>query len=267
NGVGYYGLVGTPDIDYFDRSTSLGSGLTAEYRTSDNIGTGRGANGMGNTAEIAGVDVNDTRRQKYVPDDLVEYEVRRTEGGEWMNYTRNFVSGNYNVYLRVACRAVQTVNLDRVTSDPSTIGQTTAPLGVFQVPSTMMLGLYRYVPLTDAAGKPAVLTLSGTNTLRLTVGGPATNVTQYTMYLNYLMFAPATVTRVVLQSASAVSGPYTDDGSAVFNEAAGTFTIPLSGNIRFYRLRHTTQPFPAPDRLVVLRIEGNNIILQDIPIR
>src|SRR5262245_16946534 len=261
NGAGYLGLIGTPDVDYFDRSTAVGSGVTPDYRGSDNVGTARGASGQGNTAEIAGVDVNDTRRQKYVPDNLEEYEVRRTEGGEWLNYTRNFASGNYDAYLRIACRAAQTVNLDRVTSDPSTSGQTTAPLGIFQIPSTTMLGLYRYVRITDASGKAAAVNLSGTNTLRLTVGGPVTNVTQYTMYLNYLLFVPVPQAGDVLQSAPAVSGPYADDASANHNESTRTFTVPASGSMRFYRIRRTGDFFADTIRITGVNVVGANVVI------
>jgi hypothetical protein len=261
NGAGYLGLIGTPDVDYFDRSTSVGSGVTPDYRGSDNVGTARGAIGQGNTAEIAGVDVNDTRRQKYVPDNLEEYEVRRTEGGEWLNYTRNFASGNYNVYLRVACRAAQTVNLDRVTSDPSTTGQTTSPLGIFRVPSTSMLGLYRYVPLTDASGNAIAVPLAGTNTLRLTIGGAATNVTQYTMYLNYLALVPVAQAALFLQSAAAASGSYADDAAANHNDSNRTFTVPISGNARYYRIRRTGEFFATTVRITGVTIVGANAII------
>src|SRR6185369_15004158 len=87
--------------------------------------------------------INDTIRQKYALLDLFEYQVRRTEGGEWMNYTRVFSNSSYNVYLRVACRAAQPVALDRVTSDPSQTNQVTAALGLFNVPNTAMLINYR----------------------------------------------------------------------------------------------------------------------------
>lgn len=259
NGAGYFGLIGTPDVDFFDRSTSPGSGLAAEYRTEDNVGTARGAVGAGNTAELAGVDLNDTRRQKYVPDDLAEYEVRRTEGDEWLNYTRQFASDNYNVFLRVGCRAAQTVSLDRVTSDPSTTGQTTAPLGVFSVPSTAMTQRYRYVPLIDASGKLAVLNLSGTNTLRLTMGGPATNVTQYTMFLNYLAFVPASAAPapgVQLESSVVVTGPFSAESAATIDAAAKTVTVPRTGESRFYRLRAD-----VPYHFKSISITAGNVVM------
>ena len=41
---------------------------------------------------------------------------------------------------------------------------------------------------------------------------------------------------LIVQSASAVTGPYAADDAAVIDTAAGTAVIPLSGNARFYRL-------------------------------
>ena len=254
NGAGYFGLVGTPAIDYFDRSTSLGSGTSPDYRTQDFVGTQAG------TADEVqpGPVLNDTIRQKYATNNLPEYEVRRTEGGEWMNYTRVFSNGNYNAYLRAACRAPQVVSLDKVTSDPTQTNQSTASLGVFNVPSTAILLNYRYVPLTDANGILAAVNLSGTNTLRLTLGGPQTNVTQYTMALNYLVFVPVTVPEIALLSSADVAGTFTADNSATIDASSRTITLPLNGNARFYRLRTVAGP-----RLAISNVRrvGANVVM------
>jgi hypothetical protein len=213
-------LVGTPGVDYFDRSSSPGSGTTPDYRTQDFVGTQAGT-----AAEVQpGPVLNDTIRQKYATNNLPEYEVRRTEGSEWMNYTRTFSNGNYNAYLRAACRAPQAVSLDQVTSDRSQPNQTTALLGVFNVPSTSLLVRYRYVPLTDTNGNLAILNLSGTNTLRLTLGGPQTNVTQQTMVLNYMAFVPAQATA----SRPSLTPGVVSGGNFVFSLAtanAVTYTV------------------------------------------
>jgi hypothetical protein len=241
SGAGYFGVVGTPAIDYFDRSTSAGSGATPDYRATDFVGTQAG------TAEEIDIGpgspvINDTRRQKYALLALFEYQVRGTEGGEWMNYTRVFSNASYNVYLRVACRAAQSVSLDRVTSDPTQTNQSTASLGVFNVSSTSTLINYRYVPLTGANGILAAVNLSGTNTLRLTLGGLQTDVTQHTMALNYLVFVPVTVPEIALLSSADVAGSFTVDNSATIDTSSRTITIPLNGNARFYRLRTVAAP-------------------------
>jgi len=257
NGAGYYGQVGTPGIDYFDYSTSPGSGTTPEYRATDFVGTQAG------TAEEIDIGlgspvINDTIRRKYASLDLFEYQVRRTEGGEWLNYTRVFSNASYNVYLRVACRAAQSVSLNQVTSNPSQTNQTTAFLGAFKVPNTSTLLNYRFVPLTDTNGIQAAISLSGTNTLRLTLGGAQTNATQYTMALNYLVFVPVTVPEIALLSSANVAGSYAKDDSATIDPSSRTITVPMNGNARFYRLRSV-----APPALVItnVRVVGANVVM------
>lgn len=258
NGVGYYNLDGVLDVDFFDRATSPGSGQAAEYRQNDFVGTQAGAT-EADAGTVPPAIINDTIRQQYAALNLPEYQVRRTEGTEWLNYTRSFPAGNYNVYLRAGNRAPQTVNLDRVTSDPTQTNQSTAPLGVFNVPDTGIMVNFRYVPLTDTSnGNPAVLNLSGTNTLRLTIGGSATNVTQYTLALNYLAFVPATVPQVVLLSAADVSGTFAADNSASINTAARTVTVPRTGNTRFYRLQFSV---PPASNITGIQIAGTNVVI------
>lgn len=254
NGAGYYNLDGVPDIDFFDRATAPGSGQPPEYRQNDFVGTQAGTMGEVTPGSV----VNDTIRQKYAALDLPEYQVRRTEGTEWLNYTRNFPAGVYNVYLRAACRAPQTVNLDRVTSDSTQPNQTASPLGVFNVPSTGIINNYRYVPLTDANGNLSVLTLSGTNTVRLTMGGAATNVTQYTLALNYLAFVPATLPQVVLLSTADVGGMFAANSTATIDTTARTVTVSRAGNTRFYRLQSSA---PPAVNITGIRIVGINVVI------
>ena len=238
NGAGYYDLSGVPDVDYFDYASIPGGGAVPEYRSSDFVGTQTGspesgASGRENPAQ------NDTRRRKYAARDLPEYQVRRTEGGEWLNYTRRFLSGNYQVFLRVAARAPQPVHLARVASDRTKPNQATTPLGAFQIPNSGLIVNYRYVPLTDASGKPAVVRLSEVETLRLTFGGPQQDATQNTMALNYLLFIPvqSAMAEILLESAALVTGPYAWDQSAIVDSTRQTITAPINGSPRFYRLR------------------------------
>ena len=253
DGTGYYGRAGAAGIDYFDNSTTPGSGVAAEYRDMDLVGTQAGSE------EIAGAGpLNDTIRQKYVAQSLPEYEVRRTEGGEWLNYTRIFSSNSFRVYLREACRAPQPVYLDQVTGDANQTNQATARLGVFNVPSTAMLINYRFVPLTDTNGSPAVVNLSGTNTLRLTFGGTQTNVTQYTMALNYLVFAPVTISQTALESSPEVAGTFIDEAAATIDTATRTITVALNGNTRFYRIRSGA---PLALTITSITVSGANVVI------
>jgi hypothetical protein len=254
SGVGYYDLIGTGGVDFFDFSTAPGSGAAADYRTQDPVGTQAGS---ATEIDNAGV-INDTIRAKYASQDLSEYEVRGTEGGEWLNFTRVFTNATYNVYLREACRAPQTVYLDKVTGDATQTNQTTVRIGAFNVPSTAMLINYSYTPLVDTNGNLAAINLSGTNTLRLTFGGPQTDATKYTMVLNYLVFAPVVTAQIIVESSADVGGTFTTDNTAGVDTATRTITAPLNGSIRFYRIRSG-----APPALTItnVRIAGANVVM------
>jgi hypothetical protein len=79
----------------------------------------------------------------------------------------------------------------------------------------------------------AVVNLSGTNTLRLTIASPQGDATKQGLSLNYLAFVPAFV---VLSSSQANTG-YALDTTASINQNTRTITIPQSGPARFYGLR------------------------------
>jgi hypothetical protein len=97
-----------------------------------------------------------------------------------MNYTRTFPTGNYYVYARLAgVTAGQhyTNELDKVTGGWGTDTQTTQPMGDFEG-----LGggaqIWQWVLLTSN-GQPAVVSLSGTNTLRVTTLSGGNNADFY----------------------------------------------------------------------------------------
>ena len=94
---------------------------------------------------------------------LLEYVVHRTEVGESSNYTRNLVAGQYRAYLRAASFGATTAELDKVTSDPTTIDQTTQTLASSKCQNELTRYNYRYIPLTDDAGAPVMLALRAAN--------------------------------------------------------------------------------------------------------
>ena len=256
-GVGYFDLIGVTNVDYFDYSTTPGGDATPDYRTQDFVGTQAGSLDEVEDSMVP-VPFNDTIRAQYSDLGLPEYEVASTQGGEWLNYTRIFSNASYHVYLREACRSPQAVYLDKVTSDPTQTNQTTARLGVFNVPSTAMLINYRYVPLTDTNGIPALVDLSGTNTLRLTLGGPQTNVTQNTMMLNYVLFAPNVVQQIALESTPDVAGIFAAENGAVIDAPTSTITVPQNGNFRFYRIRSSAAPALT---ITSVTLVGGNVVI------
>jgi hypothetical protein len=175
---------------------------------------------------------NDNTRQKYAVSNLVEYLVIRTHANDWLNYTRAFAPTNYFAFLRVGSFSSTTIGLGQVTSAPSQTNQTTSQLGTFTIPNLIRKSNFMYIPLLDTNGFGAITSLSGTNTLRLTMGGTVTADDRVEV-LNYLLFVPAQVT---VQSSPVVTGPYADDTTGTVDVNNRTISLPLAGAARFYRL-------------------------------
>jgi hypothetical protein len=198
-GVGYYSLIGTPDID-FAKPGGYYSPLLAEYRADDRVQITQGSvllPGRREGADIADMvtmaeevyRIHDTRRSQYAAVNLPEYQVRLTSPGDWMNYTRDFPAGSYNVYLRCGSYGATQVHLEEVTSNPTLGNQTTTRLGTFEISNHVMRLNYLYEPLMSG-GSPAVVTLSGTKTLRLAIGGEESRDARL-ISLDYLVLIPA----------------------------------------------------------------------------
>ncbi len=229
--TGYVDREGIPDIDFFDYETSPDDDESKiVYRPFDPVATQAGASETGSAAQFSGPDpaVNDFIREQYQSVDLPEFQITNTEGGEWLNYTRTFAEGDYHVYLRGAGRATQEIHLDQVTSAATEPDQSTTRLGTFTLPNMGMEFNYRFVPLQTADGNPAVVSLSGTQTVRLTIGSEQENRTNETTALNYLAFVPApeiVEPAVQVTVASDVSGPYSAASNAQVDE--NTITVPI----------------------------------------
>lgn len=258
----YYQAMAADEVDFSDArnapETDAGGRLNA-YRSSAHTGTQQGdpddIQDLNHPALIPPFP-NDHQRAKYAALSMPEYQVTRTEAGEWLNYTRTFANAKYHVYLRVGSMDVNSYRLSAVVGDTTMQGQITYGHGTFNIPNTFRRSNYRYVPLT-AAGTRAVLGLGDVQTVRLTQGGlPGKN--SRLMALNYLLFVPTTdpvSSVVVLESASAVGGPYTNAEAAIDQEFR-TITVPQSGNARFYRLRSE-----VPYNITSIRVDGGIVTL------
>jgi len=233
--LGYLDLRGVNGTDFFDYDGGPKAN-EHDFRFYNSVGTQQGsltlAYSDGNDPNILVLQrVYDTQRKKYsdVDPNLHEYIVERTEGGEWLNYTRIFSNSNYyHAYLRYCSGLTQTVFLDTITSGP-----TTNRLGTFNIRSSCALGNFRYEPLLDNSGKMAVVNLSGTNVVRMTMALPQQNSTKQETGFNYIAFVPA----LLLESAAQVTGPYTLETNAIPDLGNRRITVPANGNTRFYRLR------------------------------
>jgi hypothetical protein len=150
----YFGQVGTVYVDYDYMQTVAGE--TFLYRASDYIGTQRST---------------DTLLPSYVAaqqtDGAVNYNVAFWQTNAWMNYTRTFPTGHFVVYGRLAGGATAglpyTNALYEVTSGWGTATQTTNLLGTFEGVGAGPQA-WQWVRLS-ANGQPAIVSLSGTNTL------------------------------------------------------------------------------------------------------
>jgi hypothetical protein len=265
--AGYYSAVGVPEVDYF-KPGGFYNIATAEYRPEDRVQITQGSSLFfagardeagdildGITSASETYRIHDTQRSQFAAAKVYEYQVRLTSPGDWMNYTRNFAAGDYNVYLRCGSFGATTVFLDRVTGDATVANQTTVRLGAFEVANHLMRLNYRYETLMGDSG-PAVVSLSGTNTLRLTLGG-TTSKDDRVVVLDYLLLVPVTaeprlsirrgasdvtltwpVIPYDLQSTPSLSSPvWTTIQSGIMqvgNEKV--YSVPPVGNV-YYRLR------------------------------
>ncbi|MDA7680369.1 hypothetical protein N8633_01125 [bacterium] len=261
---GYVDREGVAGIDFFDYESTPAGEEKAIYRSFDPVATQAGASEAGSDEQFSGPDpaVNDTVRSVYTDAGLTEIQVTNTEGGEWLNYTREFTEGDYAVYLRGAGRATQSIHLDEVTSNPSDPDQTTDRLGTFTLPNMGMEYNYRFVPLLDDAGSPVTLSLSGTKTLRVSIGSEQENRTNETTALNYLAFVPApeppsnTLTVAV---SNEVTGTFTADPG--IQVSGNEITLPITGTQRFLSITAGGTPVSVSS---VELLDGSMRILLDL---
>jgi hypothetical protein len=156
---------GNPAYTNIDYSINVGSGFTPSYRFLDQAGT---------------QPATDFLLQKFIDDGATEFNLGYWNPGQWFNYTRIYPTNQFYVYGRFAnAGPFSGVTLSQVTSGQGTTTQATTALGTFA--STASTGYQNWVwaqMMTN--GQPAVISLSGLETLRLT-GGTGQNG-------NYIMF-------------------------------------------------------------------------------
>jgi hypothetical protein len=176
---------GAADNSYTDRVATLDVDVS-ETRT-----TPRPQNALYRTQDAVRMDHSlDRRRAEFNPDAAIfDYDVGDLATGEWMNYTRTFETGSYEVYLREALVNLPQADsvLEEVTSDPTQPNQTVKVLGSFLGQISGFTS--KNVPLTDGTGlHKFVLRLSGKKTLRLRQLTADTDTGN--RLLNYLAFVP-----------------------------------------------------------------------------
>jgi len=160
----YFGTAGTLGVDL---STYNGTGIlpgngAAQLIRSDGFSAMQQASDLQLPLYSAQNDPN-----------VYNVQIAYNNGGNWFNYTRNYPTGNYLVYLRYNNPTAGTIeSLNVLTSGYGTPTQTTNRVGVFIGAATGPS--YAWVPLTDAFGNRVIVNLpAGQNTLQLLSGNGA----------------------------------------------------------------------------------------------
>jgi len=152
---------------------------------------------------------------------VFDYDAGDIAAGEWLNYTRTFPAGSYEIYLRQALANLATGEsvLELVSGNASQPDQTTRILGSFLGERTGFQ--YRNFALTDGAGRnKIVVRLSGLATLRLrqVTADPADGA-RYQNYLIFLPVADAGLQRATISSLSPAPGAAVETVAPAINLA------------------------------------------------
>jgi hypothetical protein len=175
----YQGLSATTNIDF--QHTTI-SGEQYPYRP-DGIPQEQG---------------HDYLTTNFVNTGSIEYDLADFGIGDWANYTGNYPSGSFYVYMRTAGLGSNSMYLEQVVTGAGTANQSVRKLGDWNSVGVNNTTYY-WVPLTDDGSvAPLAVTLGGVETLRLTT-------TTGDCYPNYFMLVPTGGARLaaVKQSANA----------------------------------------------------------------
>ncbi len=216
----YAALLGTVNIDYHENNTTVPATVN---RVGDYVGFAAAA---------------DAERAAFTTAGVTDYAVTAIGAGDWLNYTRTFAANTYQVYLRASSTVPQLLRLDRITGDRTTVDQVPVAAGVFDFPNTAGPTAYTFVPLTDAAGVPVVLNLSGVATFRLTA-----LTANYNLQANMLLFVPTPGAARPAYLAAASPGP----------NAAG---VPVDASLRLTVMNGSS---PVVDTGASLVFNGANV--------
>ena len=198
----YYNQVGVSNVDEY--VSNFSTNQPHGWRPNDQAST-----------DLA----NDTPRSQFITAGIPDYLVGYFNPSNWVNYTKTFPAGTYNIYGRLANGngGLASCSLAQITSGQGTTNQTTTQLGIFQF-NARGWNSFDFIPLSDAWGNPLAVTLNGQTTLRVTSGPLGGGVN-----LNFFMLAPGTNTP------PAIANIY-PDGSQPF-QATNLLTFTVSSAV------------------------------------
>jgi hypothetical protein len=171
--LSYYNQVGLTNVDEYVPNYSATQPHL--WRTNDEV-----------SIALAG----DTPRAQFTAAGIPDYLIGYFNPGNWVNYTKTFPAGTYNIYGRVANGngGSASCSLAVVTSGQGTTNQTLTQLGSFQFTSRGW-NSFDLIPLTDASGNLLAIKLNGQTTLRVTSGPLGGGINA-----NFFMLAPGSNT-------------------------------------------------------------------------
>ena len=240
--AGDNGAVAQESIDMYYTNAS---GITHVYRT-----------------DLVGTEINsDYLRPKFVASQtefsdpaICAFDLGWFDTGFWVNYTRHYPTNSFNVWGRLAggAGAYSGTTLSLVTSGLGTSNQTTQVLGTFADPNANGWQSWHWIPLLDTNGNPAVVSLDGLATLRLTSGN---NLNVEAIMLVQAPLAPFPITAAIvgpniqisfptlsnhnytLYHASTLTGSWTPVGSPIAGDGSvHSFLQPDSGAQYYYMI-------------------------------
>ncbi len=163
---GYAGFEATTNIDY-EHTTIAGDQNNYLYRP-DGIPQEHGS---------------DYLTTNFVNSGGIEWDLADFGPGDWANYTGDYPTGSFFIYMRAAGLGAYSMNLEQVTSGAGTTNQSVKLLGDWNGVGVNN-ATYAWVPLTaDGTGAPLAVSLGGVETLRITT--PTGDC-----YPNYFMLVP-----------------------------------------------------------------------------
>jgi len=170
----YYDTVGVTNVDEYVPNYNP-TNQPHLWRTNDEV-----------SIALAG----DTPRAQFAAAGIPDYLIGYFNPSNWVNYTRTFPAGTYNIYGRLANGngGLANCSLAVVTSGQGTTNQTLTPLGMFQF-NARGWNSFNFVPLTDPWGNVIAVKLNGQTTLRVTSGPLGGGINA-----NFFMLAPGSNT-------------------------------------------------------------------------
>lgn len=197
----YGGQTGVEGTDFHETRTSP-NGTDTKYRSADPIRMQRSLDIVRSKfAEAGGTESG-----------VYDFDVGDIVAGEWLNYTRTFPSGAYEVYVRQALVNMATGEsvLEQVLTDATQPDQTVKSLGSFLGVRTGFE--FRNFALTDGSGQNKLrLNLNGPTTLRVRqVTTDAEDGARYQNYYVFVRVGDLEVQRAIVTSLSPTPDSTTD---------------------------------------------------------